>query len=162
MALKELALRVPNRPGELAHVARILAEDGINVAAISVDSTGRTGHVRMIVSRPEEALGLLTAAGFTVESHELITVRLTDESGSFLRILELLSGAGVNVQSVAILVQREGAHSLVALATKDVAKARKVLERAGVLSASAEGLVTNADLIASAPSIPTQSVGLLL
>lgn len=162
MALRELALRLANRPGQLARVARLLARERINLAAISVDSSGRSGHVRMIVNRPDEALGLLTAAGFTVESHELITVHLTDEAGSFLRILDLLSEARINIQSVAILVVRDGSESLVALSLSDVTKARKVLERAKVLSDAAEHLVSNADLLASAPSIPSESVGLLL
>lgn len=162
MPLKELALRLANRPGQMARVARILAKEHINLAAISVGSSGRMGHVRIIVDRPEVALGLLTAAGFTVESHELIAVHLADESGSFLRILDLLAKEKVNVQSVAILVAREGSQSLVGLSTSNLAKARRLLERAGVLSTSAERLVTNADLLAGSPTIPSESVGLLL
>ena len=47
MALLEIGLRVANRPGELARVARILARERINLAAISVDSSGKNGNVRM-------------------------------------------------------------------------------------------------------------------
>jgi hypothetical protein len=162
MALLEIGLRVQNRPGELARAARLLARERINIAAISVDSSGKRGHVRVIVNRPERAVGLLTAAGFEVESRELIAVHLSDESGSFLRILDLLADAKINVLSVAILVPREGTHSLVALSTSDIRKARKVLERAGVLSENAEQIATNADLLAYAPSIPSESVGLLM
>ncbi|MCI4357682.1 MAG: ACT domain-containing protein [Thermoplasmata archaeon] len=162
MALVEIGLRVTNRPGELARVARILARERINLAAISVDSSGKNGHVRIIVNRPERALGLLTAAGFPVESRELIAVHLSDETGSFLRILDLLTEARLNVTSVAILVAREGSQSLIALSTSDIRKARQVLEKAGVLSETAELLTSNADLLAYAPSIPSESVGLLM
>ena len=162
MGLEEIALRVGNRPGELASVARILARERINLAAISVDSTGKAGRVRMVVNRPERAVGLLTAAGLSVERHELIAVHLTDEAGSFLRVLDLLAKAKINVQSVMILLVREGGQILVALSTTNTARARSVLEKAGALSTAVETIVTNADLLASAPTIPEESVGMLL
>ncbi len=162
MALIEIGLRVSNRPGELARVARSLAHEKINLAAISVDSSGKTGYVRLIVSRPARAVTLLTAAGHTVETRELIAVHLSDEAGSFLRVLDLLAEAKVNVTSVAILVGREGSQSLIALSTSDVRRARRVLQKAKVLSDSVEQIISNADLVAYAPRIPSESVGLMM
>jgi hypothetical protein len=162
MTLQELALELPNRPGTLVTVGRILAQERINLAAISVDSTGRHGHVRLVVSDPKRARAALASAGFKVEIHELIAVRLEDRSGSFLQVLEALAQARVNIQSVAILVVRDAAQSLVALSADDVPKARLVLRQGGFISESAERLVNNRDLLAAAPGIPNESVGLLL
>lgn len=162
MTLQELALELPNRPGALAGVARILAKERINVAAISVDSTARRGHVRLVASDPKRARALLADAGFRVETHELIAVRLEDRTGSFLQVLEALARSKVNVQSVAILIVREGSQSLVAISSDDLPKARRTLKEAGFLSDSAEKLVSNRDLLAVAPAIPQESVGLLL
>ncbi len=92
----------------------------------------------------------------------MIAVRLEDRAGSFLKVLDALAQANVNVVSVAILVAREGAQSLVALSTDDLTRARKVLRERGFIAEGAERLVSNADLIAAAPAIPAESVGLLL
>jgi hypothetical protein len=162
MTLQELALELPNKPGTLVAVARILAQERINVAAISVDSSGRHGHVRLVVSDPKRARTALSQGGFRVETHELIAVRLEDRTGSFLQVLEALAHAHVNIQSVAILVVREAAQSLVALSVDDVPKARQALRQGAYLSESAERLVSNRDLLAAAPGIPNESVGLLL
>jgi len=162
MTLQELALELPNRPGALAGVARILAKERINVAAISVDSTARRGHVRLVVSDPARARALLSEGGFRVETHELIAVRLEDRAGSFLQVLEALSAAKVNLQSVAILIVRERAQSLVAFSSDDLPRARQVLRQGGFISEAAERLVSNRDLLAKAPAIPSESVGLLL
>lgn len=162
MTLQELALELPNRPGALAGVARILAKERINVAAISVDSTARRGHVRLVASDPKRARALLADAGFRVETHELIAVRLEDRTGSFLQVLEALARSKVNVQSVAILIVKDGSQSLVAISSDDLPKARRTLKDAGFLSDSAEKLVNNRDLLAAAPAIPPESVGLLL
>ncbi len=162
MALRELSLTLPNRPGTLAGVARALAKERINLAAITVDSTSGKGKVRLIVSDPDRATALLAAAGYDPETREMLAVRLEDRAGSFLRVLEVLAREKVNIQSVAILVAREGNQPLVAISTNDPARARRLLQRSGFMSRAAEGLVSNNDLLATAPSIPTESVGLLL
>ena len=74
----------------------------------------------------------------------------------------MLAKERINIQSVAILVAREGSQSLVALSTNDLPRTRKLLHRSGVASRAAERLVSNDDLLATAPTIPSESVGLLL
>ncbi|HTP56287.1 MAG TPA: ACT domain-containing protein [Thermoplasmata archaeon] len=162
MTLREISLTLPNRPGALAGVAKALAKARINVAAISVDSAAGKGRVRLVVNDPDRAMGLLANAGYDPEVREMIAVRLEDRAGSFLRVLEVLARERINIQSVAILVAREGNLPLVALSANDLAAARRVLHRAGFASRAAEGLVSNDDLLAGAPSIPNESVALLL
>ncbi|HTT73663.1 MAG TPA: hypothetical protein VMG99_05890 [Thermoplasmata archaeon] len=162
MPLREIALTLPNRPGTLVGIARALAKDRINLAAIGVDSSPARGRVRLVVSDPDRAVVVLRDAGYAPEVRELLVVRLEDKSGSFLRVLEALAKARLNIQSVAILVQREGNQPLVALSTSDLEKARKLLQSAGFASQLAEQLVSNSDVIATAPTIPAESVGFLL
>jgi hypothetical protein len=162
MSLREITLSLPNRPGTLAKVARTLASERINLAAISVDSTTSRGRVRLIVNDPDRALRLLSAAGYRAEAREMLAVRLEDRAGSFLGVLEVLAREKVNLQSVAILVAREGNRPLCALATDDLPRARKILRTAGFASQLAERIVSNADLLATARTAPSESVGLLL
>jgi hypothetical protein len=162
MSLREISLTLPNRPGTLAGVAKALAQDRINVAAISVDSTGARGKVRLIVSDPDRALRLLSKDGYKAEARDMLAVRLEDRAGSFLRVLEVLAKGKVNLQSVVILIAREGNQPLVALSTTDLDRARKLLSQAGFTSTLADRLVSNPDLVAAAPTIPSESVGMLL
>jgi hypothetical protein len=162
MVLREISLTLPNRPGALAGVARALAAQRINLAAIGADSSPRSGRIRLVVSDPDHAVRLLKAAGYEPEVREMLAVRLEDRAGSFLRVLEVLAREGINIQSVAILVAREGNQPLVAISASDLARARRLLQRSGFVSRAAEGLVSNGDLLAGAPTIPGESVGLLL
>jgi hypothetical protein len=162
MSLREISLTLPNRPGTLAGVAKTLAQERINLAAISVDSTGTRGKVRLIVSDPDRAMRLLAQNGYKAEVRDMLAVRLEDRAGSFLRVLEVLAQKKVNLQSVVILIAREGNQPLVALSTNDLDRARKILGDAGFTSTLADRLVSNPDLVAAAPSIPSESVGMLL
>lgn len=162
MSLREISLTLPNRPGALAGVARTLAKARINLAAISADSSTTQGRIRLIVNDPDKAISLLAAAGYDPDVREMLAVRLEDRAGSFLRVLEVLEREKVNISSVAILVARDGNQPLVAIAATDLPRARRLLQRAGFVSRAAEGLVSNGDLLAGAPTIPGESVGLLL
>jgi hypothetical protein len=162
MALREISLSLPNRPGALAGVARTLAQERINLAAIGADSAQGRGRIRLIVNDPDRAVSLLSAAGYEPEVREMLVVRLEDRAGSFLKVLDALAHEGINIQSVAILVAREGNRPLVAVSASDLPRARRLLQKAGFMSHAAEGLVSNGDLLAVAPTIPGETVGLLL
>ena len=162
MSLREISLSLPNRPGAIEGVARALAEQRINLAALSADSSPKGGRIRLVVNDPDRAVRLLSASGYEPEVREMLAVRLEDRAGSFLRVLEVLAREKVNIHSVAILVAREGNQPLVALSSDDLPRARQLLQRAGFVSRAAEGLVSNADLLAGSPTIPGESVGMLL
>jgi len=160
--IQELSLRLPNRPGQLAAVLRRVAEERINIAAVSVDSTRSHGHVRLVVSDPVRALELLRDAEFGVETRELITISLEDRPGSLLQALDVLAKGRVNIQSITLLVTREHARALVALSVNNLPKARRLLTDGGYLSAEGGRRLTNADLLGVSPSISSESVGMLL
>ncbi len=101
-------------------MARALAKERINLAAITVDSNSGKGRVRLIVNDPDRAMALLAAAGYEPETREMLAVRLEDRAGSFLRVLEVLAREKVNILNVAILVAREGNQPLVALSASDL------------------------------------------
>ncbi len=162
MPLREISLTLPNRPGTLAGVARALAKERINLAAIGVDSSAGAGRVRLVVNDPDRAVELLRAAGYDPDVHDMLVVRLEDRAGSFLRVREVLAKEKVNLESVAILVAREGNQPLVALSADDLGRARRVLQSAGFVSRAAEGLVAKGDLLVGPGTIPPESVGLLL
>jgi hypothetical protein len=162
MGLVEISFRLPNRPGALARVARQLAENRINLAAISVEATSRSGTVRLIVSDPNRTVRLLEESGFKPTTGELIPVHLEERTGSLLQVLDCLAEAKVNIRYVTLLVQREGARVLVALGVSTPKKAQAALRKADYYSTGASGIVSNSDLVAAAPAIPSESVGLLL
>jgi hypothetical protein len=162
VAIQELSMRLPNRPGQLAGVLRRLARERINIAAVSVDSTQSEGHVRLVVSDPDRALKVLREAKFPLEAREMITISLEDRPGSLLQALDLLAKGQVNILSITLLVTRERARVLVSLSVNNPVKARRILTEGGYLSHETARRLSNADLLGVTPSIPSESVGLLL
>jgi hypothetical protein len=162
MAIVEISTKLPDRAGALAAMVRHLAEHQINLAAITVDQVGPRSSVRMVVNDPKRAVPLLRKAKYSVTTRELLVVHLEDRSGSLLRVLTQLAEASINVGGLTILVKRDGTRVLVALAVDAPAKARKILRESGYYAPGAETTLSNSDLVAAAPKIPPESVGLLL
>ncbi len=101
-------------------------------------------------------------AEFPVETRDLITISLEDRPGSLLQALDVLAKGRVNILSITLLVTRERSRVLVALSVNNLPKARRLLMETGFMAHEGARHLTNADLLGVAPSIPSESVGMLL
>lgn len=91
----ELSLRLPNSPGALGRVCRILGDERINVVAFTVE---RGGTLRMVVDNPLRAAGALAAREYAVEQENVLFLELPNGPGALERVAGLLAAADVNVE----------------------------------------------------------------
>ena len=116
-----------------------------------------------MVNDPDRAFALLNSSGYIAEMRELMAVRLEDRAGSFLKVLEALAKAKVNLQSVADPRSLgKGTSPWSHWPPTTSCGPAKCCGGPGSSRRGAERPVSNADLLAGAPSIPGESVGLLL
>lgn len=97
MIRTELTLRLPNSPGALAGICRLLSGEHVNIVALSLEASGR---LHLIVDNPVRASGALTAHHHQVSEQEVLFVAVGNEAGGVAPILSLVSDAGVNVNYV--------------------------------------------------------------
>src|SRR5262249_52637391 len=90
MIRTELTLRLPNSPGALAEICRLLSDEHVNIIALSLEATGR---LHLVVDNPVRALGALAARHHRVSQVDGVFVA----AGNLEPILTLVSGAGVNI-----------------------------------------------------------------
>lgn len=96
MAIRtELSLRLPNSPGALGRVCRILGEQRVNVVALTVE---RGGTLRMVVDNPLRAAGALAEREYAVEERNVLFLSLPNGPGALGHAAGLLAGADVNVE----------------------------------------------------------------
>ena len=96
MAIRpELKLRLPNSPGSLAEVTRVLAAEHVNILALMLD---RGGELRLVVDNHVRAIGALQEQHHVVTQGSVIAVDLAPTHGRLAPILGLVQDAGVNVE----------------------------------------------------------------
>lgn len=140
MLIHQISVFVENRAGRLADITGVLAENNIDIRALSIADTTDFGILRLIVSQPEKAVEVLKAAGITVSKTEVIAVRLSDEPGALHKILSALRSEDIVVEYVYAFITRKDADACVILRVEDNARAAEALKCAG------EMLLTGAEI----------------
>ncbi len=91
----ELTLRLPNSPGALAGVCRVLSEERVNINALSLDSGG---YLRLIVDNHVLGAGVLRTRHHQVSERNVIVLSVANAPGGLAPVAKLVSDAGINVE----------------------------------------------------------------
>ena len=98
MIIEQLSVFVENKSGRLYEVMQILGDAGINVSALSIADTSDYGIVRLIVTKPDEALTLLKAQAFSVQKTPVICCKVPNTPGGLKRLLTYLAEGDISIE----------------------------------------------------------------
>lgn len=98
MSIKQISVFISNRPGALADVCQVFADNDINMYALSIADTQDFGILRVIVKDADSAQKILHDAGYTCKITHVVAVRLKDEPGSMASAIKFISDAGIGVE----------------------------------------------------------------
>ena len=95
MIRTELALRLPNSPGALAGVCRLLAEERVNILALALDTSGQ---LRLVVDNTLRATSVLRDGHHRVAERDVVFTTLANGPGALASVLRLVADAAINVE----------------------------------------------------------------
>jgi len=96
MAIRtELSLRLPNSPGALAGICRLMSDERVNIVALMLESGGQ---VRMVVDNHVHAAAVLREHHHQVSEKDVVVVTVPNTPGSLAPALKLLADANVNIE----------------------------------------------------------------
>lgn len=132
MKTRQLSVFVENKPGRLAEITSILAEEHVDIRAVSVSDTTDFGILRLIVNDPDRGREVLQRHGCTVSLTEVIIIRISDQPGALAIPMKLLYDNSISVDYMyAFLSRREEAASVI-LRVDDCDKAIALLQQNGI------------------------------
>ena len=140
MAIKQLTVFVPNVKGAIVAVTNILAENDINIRALSIAETEDFGILRLIVNNEKQAEKVLQDNGYLIKIVDVVGVKIGDAPGKLTGALEVLDKAGINMEYLYAFMARTEKHAYVVLRVADNKLAENALETAGY------HLITEADI----------------
>jgi hypothetical protein len=94
MIRPELILRLPNSPGALAGICRLLSDEHVNSVALALETNGR---LHLVVDTPVRATGALTSRHHQVVQQDVLVVSTGNQPDAVAPLLALVSDAAVNV-----------------------------------------------------------------
>jgi len=131
MRVEQIAVFLENKSGRLAEITRILAENNINIRALSVADTADFGILRLIVDQVDRAKEVLRAGGFTVGKTNVIAVEVPDRSGGLASVLKVVTAAGLNVEYMYAFVNKSGSNAVLIFRFDAMDQAIEVLQQSG-------------------------------
>ena len=100
MIIKQISVFVENKSGRLAQITKVLAENNIDIRALSLADTTKFGILRFIVNEPEKAEKALKEAGMTVSITDVIAVSVSDQPGGLAGVLNILDEKKISVEYI--------------------------------------------------------------
>lgn len=128
MSVKQISVFVENKIGKLAEVTRYIADNNINMKALSVADTHDFGILRIICEDHNTAAEVLRNGGYVIAETKVLAVEISDKPGSLAEILEVLVEAGVAVEyTYAFLSVKNIGHAYMIFRVDDESKAQAAL-----------------------------------
>ena len=140
MAIKQLTVFVPNRKGTIVAVTNILAENDINIRALSIAETEDFGILRLIVNNEKQAEKVLLEQGYLIKIVDVVGVKIGDAPGKLTGALDVLDKAEINVEYLYAFMARTEKHAYVVFRVENNEVAENALTDAGYK------LITEADI----------------
>lgn len=96
--IDQLTVFLPNEPGTLAAMAKVLGEANIQMHALMVADTADFGIVRIICDTPKAASKALEAAGYRANTAQVVAVEVDNVPGGLAVLLAKLAKVRLNVE----------------------------------------------------------------
>jgi len=125
---KQLAIFLDNKPGVLAKVCTDLAENNINILALTVSDTIDHTVLRLIVSDHDKALSVLETTGVMVVDRDVILLDLPNKAGALGKVAQYLAAKKHNIEYLYCSSGQAQKTGTLVLRTKNVVKAYELLK----------------------------------
>jgi len=127
MLVEQIAVFLENKTGRLAEITAILADNGVNIRALSVADTADFGILRLIVDDVEKAKTVLKNNQFTVAKTSVVAVEVADKVGGLAAVLKTLNASAINVEYMYAFVNKSGGNAVLIFRFAEMDKAIKDL-----------------------------------
>ena len=132
MKVEQIAIFLENKAGRMADITAILAQNGINIRAMSLADTADFGILRLIVNDTARARQILKENGFTVGSTQVVVAEVEDKPGGLARVLQVIKECELNIEYMYAFTQKSGETGLIIFRFDELDKAIDQLVKSGV------------------------------
>ena len=140
MSVHQISVFLENRAGQLAAITKVLADNGIDLRAISIAETADYGILRMIVDNAEKATGILLTNGYILSMTPVLVVGVSDQPGGLAPVLAVLAEGNIDIEYMYSLFTPEVGKAYMVFRISDEAKFVALMDAHGMQLATAEEL----------------------
>ncbi|MBQ3442264.1 MAG: ACT domain-containing protein [Selenomonadaceae bacterium] len=136
MSVNQVSVFLENKPGTLNKLTEVLADNNVNIRALSLAETSEFGIVRMLVNDVFEATTVLKENHFVATLTPVLAYAIADEAGDLNKLLKKFSEIEVNIEYMYAFAGKERAYMI--FRVNDTKKAEALLKGKGLRSLTQE------------------------
>jgi hypothetical protein len=114
--VKQLTVSLENRPGTLAHMAKVLADAKVNIVALLASTAGAQGSAQVVVDNVNNAKKALGAAELAYTEGMLEHIELANKPSAQAELAGGLAKKGINIDCVYATMAKGAKKAVVVLA----------------------------------------------
>lgn len=123
----QFSIFLVNKPGVLARVCQHLANQHVNIVAMSMMDATEHGVLRLVVEDPEDARRAIATLDLPVTESAVLSTTLPNRPGALADVVERLALAHINVNYAYCTTGASGGKTVGIFRVSDLAKAQRVL-----------------------------------
>ena len=120
---KQFTIKVDDRPGAVAEIAKILGDAKVNILALLGTSQGTSGTVQLISEDARRAKKALDAARIAYSETAAEVYELANKAGALAQCLSKLEARGVNLSSIQATATKGGRKAVLVYTVQTEGKA---------------------------------------
>ena len=128
MSIHQISVFLENRSGQLAQITQLLAQNGVDLRAISIAETADYGLARMIVNDAHKASAILLEHGDILSMTPVWAVEVPDRPSGLADLLAVLAQNNVDVEYMYSLFTHMDGHAYMVLRISDEVAFMKALQ----------------------------------
>ncbi|MDG3006700.1 ACT domain-containing protein [Paludisphaera mucosa] len=137
--VSEVTARLENKPGRLAKICSALAQEKVDVLAISVMESGGVSVLRLVTSDLDAAKRVLTSLGTESTVDEVLALQIENRTGSLAGVLEKLAAEHINIEYAYVSSTTSQGKALAILHTANLKRAQQILREPGASTSEKPG-----------------------
>jgi hypothetical protein len=123
---KHLTLSHENRPGVLAHIAKVLGDAKVNILSCLTTTSETEGSTHLLVDNVNKAKKALVAAGLGYTEADVLWIELSNTPGALGKFAGKLSEKNINITLGYVTGGKSSRKTSVVLAVSDLDKAASI------------------------------------
>ena len=136
----QISVFLENRAGQFAEITTILAENGIDLRAISIAETEDYGILRMIVDDTGKATSILMQHGYLLTMTPVLVIEVPDRPGGIAPVLATLAEGNIDIEYMYSLFTHIEGKAYIVFRVADAEKFVALLGSHGIVPATGEEL----------------------
>lgn len=107
--IKQISIFLPNHPGVLVDLTKLLTDNAINLRALTISETTDYGILKIIVDKTSECIQILERESYLTAVTEVIAIEIPDRPGSLHEVIKLLGENEINIDYLYSTIVKNGA-----------------------------------------------------